>query len=563
MSIRWDNFRFTIVLVFFLFLYLFVLLKLFYWQVLRGADLKKIGEAQSTESLIQKSSRGDILTSDNFPLATNKISYLVYANPKLINNKDEYAKKLSELLSLPESSISAKLSQNLFWVRLASKVDDATRKNIEHEKLSGIGFQQETDRYYPEGSMAAHLIGFVGKDENGEDKGYFGLEGFYNEQLKGRDGKLYVVKDALGNTIINDIRQLPKIDGRNIVLNIDRTIQYYAQKELSRGINTYDADGGTVIIMEPASGKVLAMASFPNFNPQDYYDFDSSSYKNPAISSLYEPGSTFKVLVMSSGMDLDLVKPDTKCDICSAAIKIGEYSIKTWNEKYYPNTTMTEVIQHSDNTGMVFVAKKLGIDKMIKYLTDFGINDNTEIDLQGEISGSIRDRDLWYPIDLATSSFGQGISITPMQLIVAVNTIANGGNLMKPYVVSKIIKEDGKEVLIKPESKGRVIKESTAKVMTWVMVNAVEKGEAKWAKIPDYKFAGKTGTAQIPVAGHYDPTKTIASFVGFFPANDPKISMLVLVDRPKKSIYGAETAAPIFFSIARQILNYYNIRPTY
>lgn len=560
---NWTKVRFSIVLLFFLFLYFLVIIKLFYWQVVRASDLRKIGDAQSTESLIVKAKRGEILTSDNFPLATNKITYLVYANPKLIKDKDYYATKLADALSLPVASVAAKLSQNLYWVRLESKVEQDTKQKVEKLNLKGVGFQQESDRYYPEASMAAHLIGFLGKDSEGVDKGYFGLEGFYNEQLKGRDGKLYVVRDALGTPLINDIREQEKIDGRNLVTNIDRTIQYYAQKELLSGINKYDAEGGSAIVMEPSTGKVLAMASFPSFNPQNYYDFDSTSYKNPVISSVYEPGSTFKVLVMSSGMDLDLVKPDTKCDICSGSIKVGEYNIKTWNDKYYPNTTMTEVIQHSDNTGMVFVAKKLGIDRMISYLTRFGINDNTGVDLQGETSGTIRARDSWYPIDLATSSFGQGISITPMQLVSAVSAIANGGKMMRPYLVSKIIKEDGNTIDIKPESKGRVIKESTAKVMAYVMVNAVEKGEAQWTKLSDYKVAGKTGTAQIPVAGHYDPTKTIASFVGFFPADNPKVAMLVLVDRPKKSIYGAETAAPIFFNIAREIINYYNISPTY
>lgn len=560
---KWDAFRFTLVLFFFLFSYFLVIIKLFYWQVVRASDLRKIGEEQSTESLIVKAKRGEILTGDNFPLATNKITYLVYANPKLIKDKDYYATKLADALSLSVASVAAKLSQNLYWVRLESKVEQDTKQKVEKLNLKGVGFQQESDRYYPEASMAAHLIGFLGKDTEGEGKGYFGLEGFYNEQLKGRDGKLYVVRDALGTPLINDIREQDKIDGRSLVTNIDRTIQYYAQKELLNGVNTYDANGGSVIVMEPSTGKVLAMASFPSFDPQNYYDFDSTSYKNPAISSVYEPGSTFKVLVMSSGLDLDLVKPDTKCDICSGSIKVGEYNIKTWNDKYYPNTTMTEVIQHSDNTGMVFVAKKLGIDKMISYLTKFGINDNTGVDLQGETSGTIRARNSWYQVDLATSSFGQGISITPMQLISAVSSIANGGKMMKPYVVSKIIKEDGNVIDIKPEEKGRVIKESTAKVMTYIMVNAVEKGEAQWTKLSDYKVAGKTGTAQIPVAGHYDPNKTIASFVGFFPADNPKISMLVLIDRPKKSIYGAETAAPIFFNIAREIINYYNIRPTY
>lgn len=557
-----SNIRLRLVLIGFAVLFLLLVIRLFYWQVVNAEDLKEYGLSQSTESLDVPASRGQILASDGFALATNKISYLVYANPRLVSDKDTYAHKLSGLLDIDQATISALLSQKLFWVRLESGLSDVQKKAIDNLHLDGIGFEQQQERFYPEASMAAQLIGFVGKDTYGNQQGYFGLEGYYNDQLEGRSGSLYVIKDALGNPVINDIRQEKKIDGRNLVLTINRTIQYDTQTALEQGVVKYGGESGTAIVMDPQTGKVLAMAQVPNFDPQTYYKFPGESYVNQAISDLYEPGSTFKVLVMSAAIDLGLVKPDTQCNICAGPVPIDSYKIETWDNKYFPNTTMTDVIQHSDNTGMVFVGRKLGVDNLVSYLKNYGIDEPTGIDLQGEVSGTMRPKDQWGAIDLATASFGQGISVTPIQLLTAVSAIANGGNLMKPYVVNKIITDDGKEIDIKPQVKRRVIKESTSQIMTWMMVNAVENGESKWTKIDGYKIAGKTGTAQIPVAGHYDPTNTNASFVGFFPADKPRFAILVIVNKPKTSIYGSETAAPIFFQIAQDLINEYNIPPS-
>jgi cell division protein FtsI/penicillin-binding protein 2 len=559
---RTDSIRLFSVLLIFALFYFATLVRLFYWQVIKGDILHDAGKLQSTNSLVTTATRGDILFSDNFPIATNKLSYLLFANPKKVDSSDNYAKLLSPILELDEASISAKLSQNLYWVRLLSSLDFDTREKINALKLNALGFEQETTRYYPEASLAAHLVGFVGKNQDGEDQGYFGLEGYYDRQLKGRPGRVYMVKDALGNPILTDIREDKKIDGRTIVTSVDRSVQYAADKELKKGLDLYDADGGSVVIMESATGKILAASSFPKFDPQKFYEYPGKTYTSPIVSDLYEPGSTFKVLVMAAGIDAGLVTSETRCTECSGPVTISDYTIKTWDDKYFPNSTMTDVIMHSDNTGMVFVGNKLGVDGMLKYMEGFGIGDLTGIDIQGEGTGSIRSKKFWHPIDLATASFGQGISVTPLQLITGVNAIANGGKLMKPMVVDKIIAEDGRVIKIAPEEKLQVITDKTSKIITEMMVNAVENGEAKFAKIKDYKIAGKTGTAQIPVAGHYDPTNTNASFVGFFPAENPKITMLVIVNRPRSSIYGAETAAPIFFSIARDLIQYYNIPPS-
>ncbi len=559
---RIQTLRISLVLGFFAVLYAVVVVRLFYWQVVRAEDLQEVGRFQSSESLILNSARGEILASDGFPLATNKPTFLVYANPKEISDRESVAQKLAPIISRDTASISALLTQDLFWVRLKNNLEAEQKKQIEALKIPGIGFEQESLRYYPEASMAAHLIGFVGKDEYGQDRGYFGVEGYYNKQLEGRPGRLYVVKDALGNPVITDIREEKKIDGRTIQLSIDRAVQFIAERELVQGVTQYEAEGASVIILDTKTGKIIAAASAPDFDPSIYYDFDPDTYRNPIITSLFEPGSTFKVLVMAAGIDAGVIKPSTRCDVCDKPLEISGYKIKTWNDTYYPNTTMTEVIQHSDNTGMVFVGKKLGQSQFLSYLDRFGIGSTTGVDVQGESAGIIRDPDSWVEIDLATATFGQGISITPLQLVSAVNSIANDGKLMKPYVVEKITTEKGKVITIEPELKGQPISKPTSEAVTWMMVNAVEKGESKWTKLPGYRVAGKTGTAQIPVAGHYDPTQTNASFVGFFPAEDPKVTMLVIVNKPKTSIYGSETAAPIFFNIARELVKYYNIEPS-
>ncbi|HVF69214.1 MAG TPA: penicillin-binding protein 2, partial [Xanthomonadales bacterium] len=315
-------------------------------------------------------------------------------------------------------------------------------------------------------------------------------------------------------------------------------------------------------IMDPTTGAMIAMSSFPTFDPRHYQEYSDKLYKDPLISDTYEPGSTFKPLVMAAALDAGLVKPETKCPICAGPVSIGGYEISTWNNKYVSGGTMTDVIKRSDNTGMVYIGQSLGLDRIMSYINKFGFGEQTGIDLQGEVVPSIRPRDSWYPIDLATASFGQGITVTPIQLLTAFSSIANGGKRMEPHVVSKITTSTGENIDIEPKVLGKPISERTAHVITEMMVNAVDNGESKFAKPKGYRIAGKTGTAQIPVEGRYDANKTIASFIGFAPADDPKFLMLVVIDRPTSSIYGAETAAPIFFKVAKNMFTYYGIPPT-
>ena len=554
--------RLASIFVSFLICFLVIVIRLFYWQVVKADTLRGEGREQSTLTLASTAKRGDVLFQDKFPIATNKVSYLLYVNPKKVDSFDHYGQLLSPILGVDAASISARLNQNLYRVSLQSRLSYDQKNQIDALKLPAVGFEQQTERDYPEASMAAHLIGFVGKNQDGENQGYFGLEGYYDRQLKGRPGSIYLIKDALGNPILTDVREDKKIDGRTLITSVDRSVQYIADTALSQGLKKYDAEGATIIVMESKTGKILATSSYPKFDPEKYWEYEGKYYTSPIVSSLFEPGSTFKVLVMAAGIDSGLVKPDTKCPVCAGPVELGGYKIKTWNDQYYPNTTMTDVIQHSDNTGMVYVGQKLGIQRFTSYLKKFGIGNLTGIDIQGEVTEPIRAEKKWIPIDLATASFGQGISVTPIELITAVNALANDGKVMRPMVVDKIITPENETITMKPQMISQAVSPATAKVMTWIMVNAVEKGESQFAKIAGYNVAGKTGTAQIPVEGHYDPTNTNASFVGFFPAENPRITMLVVVHKPKSSIYGAETAAPIFFAVARELIQYYNIEPS-
>jgi cell division protein FtsI/penicillin-binding protein 2 len=554
--------RYHFVLLGIFFSFLLVIARLSYWQVVKAQELSHLAQQQYGTTITLVPQRGQIETSDKFPIAANKISYLVFANPKEIKNIDEASNVLSAVLGVNLASVSASLSLDKFWVPIKSGVDTDTLRKLENLNLPGIGFDTQYQRFYPEGSMAAQLLGFVGKDDQGNDKGYFGLEGYYDRLLRGKEGIAIQVHDAFGRPILAQMNQASgETDGSNLILSIDRSIQFLAERELKDGVEKYGATSGMVGIMDPKTGQILAMASYPNFDPESYQDYSDSFYKNPFISDLYEPGSTFKPIVMSSALNARVITSQTKCNICGGPVPVSDYVIHTWNDKYFKNPTMVEVIQHSDNPGMVFVAQKLGLDKMINYLGKYGIGDTTGIDLQGEVSASLKPKNQWYAVDLATTGFGQGISITPIELLSATAAIANGGVRMEPHVVEAVRDPDGNLIKISPKSLGVPISAGTARIMTEIMVNAVEKGEASWARLKGYRIAGKTGTASIPIQGHYDPNQTIASFVGFAPADNPRFAMLVILNKPTTSIYGAETAAPIFFNIAKSVLGYYGIPP--
>lgn len=571
--VRTGSFRLNLVFITIVLAFLALLFRLFYWQIIRAKDLSGQAREQYQSGVKIGASRGNILASDGNWLVGRGEAYLVFAEiPKLRQSPKAVAEKLAPLfvedpndrgsILLEIDRITSLLSKDeVVWVPIKQKITSDVKKGIEAQSLEGIGFEKKEDRVYPEASVAAHLLGFVGKNEAGENVGYFGLEGYYNLTLSGKSGFKASERDALGLPILTGVnREVEAISGVDLLTHIDKTIQLIVEKRLKEGIERYGAKGGTAIVFRPKDGALVSLAAFPSYDPVKYYEYGDEFFRNPAISDSFEPGSIFKPLVMAAALDTGVIEPESRCEICGGEVKVDKYTIETWDKKYHPDSTMTDVIVNSDNVGMTFVGEKLGAAKLFDYLDKFGIGHLTGIDLQGEINPGLRKKGDWNVVDLATASFGQGVATNPIQIVKAFAVLANRGVLVKPQVVDKIVKE-GWEEDIKPEVGSRVISETTAREVTEMMVAAVKSGEAKWTQAAGFKIAGKTGTAQIPVSGHYDEEKTIASFVGFAPADDPKFVMLVTLREPTTSPWGSETAAPLWFGIARELFPYLGIQP--
>ena len=562
--------RLTILLAFFGLCLALVIYRLFYWQVIRGPALANEAKYQHEDSSTVLAPRGSILAADGTWLAASTQAWLLYLEkPDIKESPRSVANKLAPLLIDDKKDLMADAQrieglltkEGSIWISVKHKVTTEVKKNIVALAIAGVGFSEEDTRYYPEASSSAQVLGFVGKNKEGEDTGYFGLEGYYNLSLSGKAGLTQREADARGAPILfGSSKEIKAVGGVDIQTNIDKVIQTVVEKRLKAAIENYGASAGNVTIMDPKTGAILAMASYPSYDPANYSQYKDSDYKNPIISDSFEPGSIIKPLVMAAGLDAGVVKPETKCDVCGEPLKVDKYKIETWDGKYRADQTMLEVIAHSDNVGMSFVGQKLGIEKLYDYLDKYGFGKLTGIDLQGEQNPGLRKKGTWNVVDLVTTTFGQGIAITPIQMIKAMSAIANGGRPVKPVVAAKIIKE-GWEDKVKTEMDEPVISKKAASEITAMMKAAVKEGEAKWAVPNGYSIAGKTGTAQIPVAGHYDPTKTIASFIGFAPAENPKFIMLVSLREPKTSQWGSETAAPLWFDIARDLFPYLGIQP--
>jgi cell division protein FtsI/penicillin-binding protein 2 len=441
-------------------------------------------------------------------------------------------------------------------------VDKETKNKLQATNLAGIGFEDKFGRYYPEASLSAHILGFVGKKDNGEDIGYFGVEGYYDKDLAGLPGFLKSDRDLLDKPIlIGTQEKIDPEDGRDLYLTIDKSVQQIVKKKLLQGMEAYKPKEGCVIVADPYTMAIMALVCLPDFDLDRYYQFNESFFKNPAISSLYEPGSIFKPLIMAAGIEEKSIKPDEIYNE-EGPIQIGEYTIRTWDNKYEGKISMSRILEKSSNVGMVYIGNKLGKDKIYSYLKKYGFGKLTNIDLQGEVSGYLKDKNEWYPIDYATVTFGQGIVATPLQMITAFSSIINEGKLLRPYIVAKAV-SNNQEKVAQPKLVRQTISPKTSAIIRKMLTDTVEHGEVRWAKPQGYKIGGKTGTAQIAIEGRYDPSKTIASFIGFAPSDRPKFIVLVVLKEPQTSIWGSETAAPLFFDIAKELLVYYNIHQSH
>lgn len=571
MPIRAWMSKIRLIYILFAFIFSALVIRLFYWQVIMAKDLAKSAGIQYQSSKKIEAPRGNILASDGTWLAARGQAWRVFAWIPDIKDINKTADSLAPFFAaepskpdlLNEANRIKELvgKKDVNWISIKTRVPKETKEKIEKMKLPGIGFEPEETRVYPEASMAANLLGFVGKDEAGESLGYFGLEGFYNLPLSGKPGFLEREKDATGTPIFPGSNlDISAVGGVDLLTHVDKGVQNNLDKKLKEGIEHYEAKGGSAVIMEPKTGAIIGASSFPSYDPAKYYDFGNEFFKNQLVSDSFEPGSIFKVVVMTAGLDAGVVKPDTKCDICSGPLKIDKYEIKTWNQEYHADSSMTDVIVNSDNVGMAYVAEKLGADRLYDYLERFGFGKKTGVDLQGEVDGNLRKKGTWNKVDLATTSFGQGIAVTPMQMIKAVGEIANGGYEVTPQVVDKLKGPNWQED-VKPIVGKKFISDEAVRGITAMMVQASEHGESKKFDIKGFKIAGKTGTAQIPIAGHYDEEKTNASFIGFAPADNPKFVMLVTLREPQTSQWASETAAPLWYNIASDLFLHYGIQP--
>ena len=524
-----------------------------------------------------------------YPLATNQSLYLVYVDPRKIENAEALTKELVDILYVREEKEGEELTaeeiediefvdkKNLeeeFLAKLKKENDpyeplrhgvpEATVVKIKDLQAEGIGYIEEEARYYPENNLGSHFLGFVGTKDN-KKIGQYGLEGYFEKELGGVQGFLSSEKDVAGRWIPISGREWQKAeDGGDIVITIDRNIEYFACGKLKEAVERHDADGGTVIIMDPKTGAILAMCSYPDFDPNEYSKVENINvYNNPAIFNQYEPGSIFKAITIAAALDVGKITPMTTY-VDEGEVKVDDRTIKNSDLKAHGVQTMTQVLDESLNTGAVFAVDTIGPEIFKKYVEDFGFGTKTGIELDFENSGSISSLDKKGKIWSATASFGQGISVTPIQVVTAFSAIANGGKLVKPYIVDRIIKSDGGTVKTEQKVLRQVITPRTSTLLSGMLVSVVENGHGKRAGVSGYYVAGKTGTAQVAKkdGSGYEKDVTIGSFVGFAPVEDPRFVMLTKIDHPRSTIWAESTAAPLFGEIAKFMLNYLKVPPS-
>jgi len=591
-----KNWRLNFLLTIYSLAIVVFLTRLFAIQVLKHGTYTAQAQNQYWNLSVIPARRGDIISSDDFVLAGTQTHYLMYIEPKKVAEPVKTAHELADYLANRQTAklavvgdetktkdeleydrafyfgenydrILQNINSDLYWVIVEHNITPLEKEAIEALKLAGVGFEEEPVRYYPEKNLCSHVLGFVAFNEQGEKQGYFGIEGALDGDLKGKPGRVLEELDALGNPIlIGDYKKAEPIRGRDIVLTINRTIQYIVEKGLKDGVEKYDARSGNVIVMDPFTGEVLALANYPTYQPDDfdYEQEDEKSHrkeeerKNLAISQTYEPGSVMKPFTISSAIDLGLVNPSTTFED-RGPVQYSDYVIDNWDGKHHGIQTITQLLEKSNNIGASWVGHLVGRESLARYLSEFGFGHKSEIELEGEDTGAIRDPGNWTEIDLATVSFGQGISATPLQVLNGFNVIANGGFLIQPKIIQKII-DDQKVIDMPTKQIKRVISKETAGTLTDMLISATESGEAKYFVMKNYKIAGKTGTAQIPFEGKYDPERTNATFVGYV-AGSKRFSMIVRLEEPRASIYAAETSVPLWMGIANELIKYYGLPP--
>lgn len=553
-----------------------VLARLFFLQVLKYDHYSALAQDRQEfyKELFPK--RGEIFMQDlsakrrggegqYYPLAVNKEFQQAYLIPKDIpeERKEEIADQLANILDLDRGTIWQRINKpNDPYEPLKHKISQESAEQIRQLNVSGVELAPETWRYYPNGSSACHLTGFVGVSDLGKI-GQYGLEGYYEDELKGEIGYATGKKDTSGR-LIPYLKQKsePAQDGATIILTIDQNIQFRAEKELKQLIERWQAESGSIIIVEPKSGAVRAMANWPVFDPNKYSLVeDIDVFLNASIQKTYELGSVFKPLTMAAGIDSGSVTPQTTY-LDKGYIRIKGSVINNVDKESHGEQTMTQVLEKSLNTGAVFVQQAIGKDVFREYIQRFNFDQPTGINLAGEVGGNIVNLFSDKEINLATISFGHGITVTSLGMTVAIGAIANEGKIMRPFIVEKMIYPDGSEIITEPRLNEKVFSARTAKELTRMLVSVVENGYGKPARILGYDIAGKTGTAQIadPEKGVYTE-ETIHSFIGFAPAFNPEFVILIRLDKPQGIRFASDSVSPIFKKLTEYLLQYLEVPP--
>lgn len=558
---KWAKIRIRMVGGLFALFFVATSCRAFYLQIIKKDDWARLAEKQHQKVVPLTPARGTIYDSTGSALAVSIEVDSCFAEPVAITDARGAAAKLAPLLGMPVEDLAKKLAVKRSFIWLRRQVTPELVRKIQALHIDGIGFVKETRRFYPNSAVAAHVVGFTGLDP----KGLEGIELKYNSLILGNTGYLVTERDALGRDIALKGTIIKKASkGYNLTLTLDKNIQYLAEKELAKAVTQSRAVGGMALVMDPRTGKILAMASYPTFNPNAFRMYPHDALRNRVVADSFEPGSTMKVFLLAAALEDKVVGPNDSIHCEYGSYAIGGRVIHDTHK--YGALSVTEVLKYSSNIGVAKIGSRMGPERVNTSLKNFGFGEKTGIELPGEVVGYLRDRSRWMPIDLATISFGQGVSVTALQLVSAVSAIANGGLLVKPYVVDNI--SDGNGTVVQqysPQIRRRVISSRTAQAMAKMMEQvAGEGGTGLNAAVDGYRVAGKTGTAQKvdPLTRGYSASKRTASFLGFVPAEQPRLTILVVIDEPKTSSYGGVVAAPAFREIAFQSLCYLKVPPT-
>ncbi len=528
---------------------LIILGRLVQLQVLDHHNFLQVALERQQVTRSQSAPRGIIYDSSMDELATSIPVSSVIAVPRKISNLPETAKKLATILDLDPGPLNRRMQDpsRRSYLVVKRRVGPKEEAGIEALGLDGIYFEEETTRAYPNLELACHVLGFV----NMEGYGGAGIELKYDRLLRGKEGQVTYEIDARRRSFRGQVLQAP-VQGQSLVLSLDKTIQYIVERELSEGVRGSRAKSGTAIAMEPDSGRILALANYPGFNCNLYNEVAPALWRNVAVSDLFEPGSTFKVVVAAAALEAGLTRPDELIDCQMGAMTIARHVFH--DHKPYGLLTFAQVLENSSNIGAAKLGMRIGEPRLYESLLKFGFGAETGIDLPGEIAGLVRHWQDWSALSIGAISFGQEVGVTSMQMLRAVNVIANGGYLVTPTLVDRVIDEEGDLVRITAPSRTRIIAARTAAVIRDAFEGVVLRGTGRQAALEGYRAAGKTGTAQKIVEGKYSDTKYLASFVGFAPLPQPRISVLVQIDEPEEKIYGGDVAAPVFSRIVQDVL---------